>query len=175
MFQIEIPRRSQICAHGQEPLEPGDEFYSVLWNGENERQLIRQDYCVACWEKVINQESFRVMRSYWKSKIPLKKESIALPKQRDERAFYLLKEALKSDSLDDQTEAFILALYLARKRLLVLRQELPQLNGDIGLLYEHQVSEELLCVKKFPLSGLQTEKIQLKLATKFKPDYVINA
>ena len=168
MFQIEIPRRSQFCAERQEKFEPGMDFYSALWDGENESSYLRKDFCPACWECFLQGQSFDTMRSYWKSKIPLKKEESPLPKQRDERALYLLKEALSKGGADDQAEAFILALFLARRRLVLLRQEFTRDNGLVKMVYEVPTTEEMLCVQKFALSDLQIEKIQLELAKKFK-------
>lgn len=165
--QIEIPKRSQICAKGNEPLSPGMEYYSVLVE-DDEKEMVRHDYCSSCWDKFVQKEVNK-QATHWKSKVPTKKEETALPKQRDERAMILLKHGLTKDSVDAQAEAFVLALYLARKRIINLRQELAQEDGSLISLYEVADTEEMLIVKKLKLSQLQTEKIQQDLAKKFKP------
>jgi hypothetical protein len=90
-----------------------------------------------------------------------------MPQRRDERALCLLKEALTREGADDQAEAFVLALYLARKRLLILRQELVTEDHIPRLLYEIPAVEEMLCVRKLALDDSQAKKIQQTLAIKF--------
>jgi hypothetical protein len=161
-FQIEIPRRASRCVEGQETFEPGMDYYSLMTEGDFG---IRHDFCEACWQRKASRESFKNVRGFWKSKVPLKKTESLLPKQRDARILSLLKEALFYKNSDDAAEAFILALYLARKRLLILRQELQFQEGRAHL-YEVVDTEEMLCVNQMPLSEIQTEKIQLRLAHK---------
>lgn len=150
-FYQEIPRRAHICTAGEERLEPGMEYFSIL--NENGQ---RSDFCPSCWK----QEFLNGARSYWKSIVPTKAQENPLPKTRDARVLHLLKEALAEQSFD---EAFVLALYLARKRLLLLRNEIKE---EMMQVYEVAETEEMLCIKKFPLSELDTEKIQLSIAAK---------
>lgn len=167
MFQIEIPKRATCCIKGGEPLLQGSDYYSALVRGESEEVYQRQDYCLACWEKTSDQVSH--LSSSWKSTVPLKKDGSELPKRRDERALYLLKEALANqDSSQSIAEAFILSLYLARRRLVFLRQEMKR-EGKLPVsIYEVAETEEMLCVPKIALSDLHVEKVQLELAKKFK-------
>ena len=166
MFQIEIPKRGAVCAHHGEALTPGSEYYSALKAGEQEGLLSRKDYCAACWETLQQNKQLLDVISSWKSMVPPKKEGSDLPKQRDERALYLLKEALAS-SEDRRDEAFVLALYLARRRRLYLRQELKRANQPPASIYEVAETEEMLCVPKVSLSQLQVETVQIELAKKF--------
>ena len=164
--QIEIPKRGQTCAQGNELLTAGMEYYSVLIE-DDEGKLVRRDYCPSCWQLV--QKELNKQSTHWKSKVPTKKEEACLPKQRDERAMVLLKHCLTKDSDEARAEAFVLALYLARKRIVNLRQELAQEDGSTVSLYEIADTEEMLAVKKLRLPQLQTDKIQQELAKKFKP------
>lgn len=166
MFQIEIPKRASSCVKGGEPLLQGAEYYSALVRGETDDIYHRQDYCQTCWEKQCLDQAH--ISSSWKSTVPLKKEASELPKQRDARALYLLKEVLNDqDSSHKTAEAFVLSLYLARRRLVFLRQEIKR-EGKLPLcVYEVAATEEMLCVPKIPLSDLQVEKVQLELAKKF--------
>lgn len=164
-FQIEIPRRSTVCAVGQESFAPGSEYYSALVEGEN-GEWKRQDFCLACWEASAREECVKNARSYWKSKVPLKVESVPLSRNRDERALQLLKQALTIEGSRNDEEAFVLALFLARSRVLFLRQQLQQEDGSTVNLYEVAATEEMLAVKKITLPQLQIEKIQQQLAAK---------
>lgn len=166
-FQIEIPKRGDMCAQGKEPLIPGMEIHSVLRESLEDQGLYeRQDYCNFCWEQLCSQNT--IIGSIWKSKIPFKNEAPNLPKQRDARAMSLLKEALMRNGKDDHAEAFILALYLARRRLMYFRQELVLEDGQAASVFEVADTEEMLCVRKISLSTLHIEKIQRELAIKFR-------
>lgn len=164
LFQVELPRRAPVCAKGNEPLLPQMDYYSTLIKDE-EKGFVRQDFCPACWEMFVKQEAVKQGHSYWKSKVLPKKPLVITAQNRDERVFELLKESLASEEL--AAECFVLALYLARRRLIALRQEIKQEDG-IALLYEVYDTEEMLCIKKQNLSSLQIETIQQSIAKKIK-------
>ncbi len=161
LIQIEIPRRSHRCQDGGEEFSPGMEYISLV-SEDPTKGYQRFDYCPACWEK--NKDKPGV---HWKSKVP---ERHHVPqeeqyKSRNEKALYLLKEALKDDSQELRNEAFVLALLLNRCKVLVLRQ---QLEEEKMTIYEVIASEEMLCVPKVELSMIQTETLQNELAKKLK-------
>lgn len=163
-FQLEIPRRASICAKCHNELTCGMDYYSALIEDEMQG-LNRQDFCSSCWE---TKEAFEP-KSSWKSKVVSKKEDNRnLNLTRDEKILELLKSALQNDSKDSEAEAFILALYLARRRLLILRQELRQDNGDIICLYEESATEVMHGVKKIAVSLLDINKIQANVAEKLR-------
>jgi len=166
VFQIDIPKRSQLCSIGNELLSEGMEYYSLLTT-DAEGAYSRRDLCPICWDKFQENFSGSENKTHWRSKVPSKKAIAVLPVNRDDRVLYLLKEVL-NDPENQGSEAFVLALYLARRRVLLLRHELCQEDGSVLLLYEVGATEEMLCVKKMQLSSLQTEKIQLEIASKLK-------
>lgn len=163
LFQIEIPRRSSYCARGGETLVPSMEYYSILLENP-ENGFHRHDFCPNCWENSAKLDFLPKSVSSWKSIVMEKKEKF-IPQNRDEKILYLLKEALTQEYEDKHVEVFILALYLARRKKLLLRQELQREDGIFNL-YEIADTEEMLCVKKFNLAQIQVEKIQLQLAKK---------
>lgn len=163
VFQLEIPRRGSVCAHANEPLTPGMEYFSVLVE-DVELGLKRLDYCPACWEKIKDEVK---AHSQWKAKVLSKKDETPIHLNRDERIMYLLQESMKLDTPEAHAETFVLALFLARRRLLYLRQEVKE--GDhILQIYEEAATEEMLTIRKIELSQLQTDKIQLEVAKKLK-------
>lgn len=167
MFYVEIPKRSLCCVKGGEPFLPGSQYYSTIMLEEKGERYQREDYCMECWKKG-HPSSDSQMISSWKSIVPIKKELSELPKRRDERALYLLKEILVNpNDSSTNSEAFILALFLARRRLIVLRQEVIR-EGKLPLcIYEVMETEEMLSIPKIPLSDLQVETLRLELAKKF--------
>jgi len=162
-FQIEIPRRSRHCRLKQEPFTPGMRYHSVLAEAE-EGDLQRQDYCSQCWEAVA-QGPEKHGQSHWIGRVPHDKEEKEENLDRDERALVLLKEALQSDSDAAHDEAFVLALYLERRRLLARRKETIQ-QGYKFLLYEVLATEEMLAVKLIDLSKLSVAGLQRKISRK---------
>jgi hypothetical protein len=142
------------------------EFYSVLIEGEEKGLYQRHDYCAPCWTLMDVQAQYPKMISHWKSRVPAKKLVDELPKQRDARVLALLREAILQDKSHD--EAFVLALYLARKRLIALRQEMTLPDGKPASLYEVLETEDMLCVPRLALSELQVEKVQSSLAKQLK-------
>lgn len=163
LFQIAIPKRGTVCAKGQETLAPGSDYYSTLV--ETPEGFQRQDYCLTCWHHHAKKECLEHMRTYWKSKVAAKKEVSDLSRNRDDRALELLKQALAHE---EHAEAFVLALYLARRRRIYLRQQHHQEDGKVLNLYEVAATEEMLAVRKLALSQLDIDVIQQKLALQMK-------
>ena len=168
LFHMDIPKRAAICAHGQEAFSPGMEIHSTLQGDQGDGKWIRKDYCQQCWSLLASQTTLEPVRSTWRSKIAAKKAPPTLPKQRDARAMHLLQEALMRHEAEDEAEAFVLALYLARKRLIYFRQDILLEDGCNASIYEIAHTGEMFCVKKFPLSSLHVEQIQCNLAEKFR-------
>lgn len=164
-FQIEIPRRSFACTKGLEPFKVGADYFSVLV--DETEGLKRYDFCETCWENGVKEEFLSTAKSSWKSKVPEKKTERDLFQNRDEKILHLLKTSCPSGSFEEEMERFVLAIYLARKKILLLRQELAEENGVIDL-YEVAETEEMIAVKKMPWNQIQVNKIQIELAEKLK-------
>lgn len=161
-FQIEIPRRSLVCAKGQEELVPGSAYYSTVANTDDGR-MTRQDYCATCWDALKQLPEFAV-KTYWKSRIPKKIEDDRL-QTKDEKALEVFRAALKEESLESAAEAFVLALYLVRRKLLAYRQQIEQFGVPTSL-YEILATEEVVGVRTVALSQLQIATLQQTLAAK---------
>lgn len=166
LFQIEIPRRSSICSKGNEVLAPGSEYYSVLTEDLN-TTYIRQDFCLNCWLESKQGDSQQKKKNYWKAKVADSKKELAdVFGSRDERAMELLKVAMQRNEVDDQAEAFVLALYLARRKIICLRKQLHHAELGAINLYEVIATEEMLSIKRMELARLEVEKIQQSIACK---------
>ncbi len=150
--KITIPRRARHCFHGQEPFTSGAEYVSLII--EEPKDLIRQDYCMECWNHVQSQLPSKI---YWKAKLPEKSEGNPEELSHNEKVFALLRES------DDVTTCFVLALYLARKKKLILRQDLEE-----AMIYEVPETEEMIVVKKVDLSLLEETKVQQSIADLLK-------
>ena len=166
LVKFDIPMRHRRCVLGDEGFSQGMEYYSVLEDAEGEG-FQRKDYCVSCWEKLLEDSEHNSFgKVHWKSCVPIRKQDSQSNVRRDERAMELLKEILQNGEEEEAPEAFVLALLLARNKILQLKQEIKEDDGRTILLYEETTTEEMLGVSKVDLSQIQTEKIQRILAYK---------
>lgn len=167
LTKLEIPRRHPRCLEGDHPFNPGDQcftaisFRSSAWH--------RQDLCESCWNVLKGRGLPSTVTSYWQTTVPKEKTERTLPKQKEERALVLLKEAVSAHCPARDREAFILALFLARKKQLHLRQEIEQL-GEIIYLYESSMTEELIPVKKIALTPSDIGLLQKHIADLLSAD-----
>jgi hypothetical protein len=162
-FAMTIPKRGTHCVKGGELLSAGTEYHSILVE-EGSGEIQRQDYCDLCWKEV-GMAASEQARSSWRSRVPSRKEVLDKTAllDRDARALHILREILDSPTVADLEEAFVLALYLARRRQIALRGQLAMADGGQAQLYEVVATEEMLTVRRVALSQLQIERIQEKL------------
>lgn len=164
LFKLEIPKRSLQCASQGERLQPGMEIYSLLIEDEHQR-FTRKDFCLSCWSKLQAEGIVQPNQGYWKSKIEEKR--VPVESSRIERALQLLRGMVQSQqsSESDEAEIFVLCLYLAHARQLVLRKELVR-DGAPYQLYEVLHCDEFITIKVKTLSMAEIDTIQKALAMK---------
>lgn len=152
-FNLQIPKRSSCCCHGQEPFSEGMEYYSFIQR-DKENIYLRNDYCKTCWKEMQSSE-----KTFWKGKIqPKLKDEL---KSSEETALLYLEDILTSG--DKKQEAFILALYLVRKKILAFRKSIDGFD-----LYEKLETEEMLAIPKVPIAELNLADLQKSLAEKLQ-------
>jgi hypothetical protein len=164
-FILEIPKRSRCCHKGQEPFQPGTDYYSTLI--EDPDGLLRRDYCPTCWDEQTRSVALKQAKSIWKSQVPAKAVNPLEGLNREEKALALFKEAVAAKTPEMEAEAFILALYLARKKQIAFRDELQKENEHL-YLYEELATEEIICVKKVDFPKTMVDRVQQNLAAKLK-------
>lgn len=158
-MRIVIPRRAGACLKCGQGMEEQGEYYSILDTSEEYPQ--RFDYCIPCWEKGAKLESGGSSRTYWKSKVPLKKERKEVTLTKDEKALELLEELVSSDQEEDANLAFVLALYLERRKQIAKRKDVKEVT-----IYEVLETEEILAVKKVDVRVLPIVEIQKQIDQK---------
>ena len=167
IFQIEVPKRALQCFKGHEPLQADTQYYTILTSGED-GNFQRLDFCLSCWEKEKEQYS-ALEKTAWKAKVPSKEDKEDFSKKnRDEMAIHLFKESSKFFKDNEWAEIFVLALYLARRRIITLRQEIPQNDGSYLCIYEHNETEEMYSITRKSLSEVDMTEVQTSLAQKLK-------
>lgn len=149
----DIPKRSPQCCHCQEPFAKGVELLSVLL----EEFPFRSDYCVKCIDFSPKDAP------KWRSRVPQKQKSAYAHLKRDERALALFRDLLKEPT-DRWGEIFILAQYLEREKILILRQDGVSVQGIPLSIYEIAATEELFRIPRLDPRALPLEQIQASLA-----------
>lgn len=153
----EIPKRASMCCSCQTPFARGVELLSVLL----EVPPFRSDYCTHCAENAPKDTP------KWRSRVPQKIKSPYADLKRDERALALFKDLLK-DPADRWGEIFILAQYLEREKIFVLRQDGISMQGIPLSIYELVATEEMFRIPRLDPKALPLEKIQETLAHHLK-------
>ncbi|MCB1113632.1 MAG: hypothetical protein KDK62_02635 [Chlamydiia bacterium] len=141
MIIVEIPRRARKCARDESPFHAGTPYFSRLIPLK-EGRYEREDFCEACWKE----ESPSPGSISWKGEVPKK---TAKDKREDkiEGWFELLEQLLESTEEQSQKQAYLLALFLKRKRALAER---GMLEGNH--LFEVIETEEAILVPKVKLT-----------------------
>jgi hypothetical protein len=151
---IVIPRRGPACAGCATAFEEKMRYTSVLIDHEAEEEYIRRDYCETCWGEP-KEEEYRHKRAvFWCSAVPERKKREA-PKTYNEKALALLRELVKSDKEKDSHLAFVVALFLERKRNIALRKVYEGVAW-----YEDTTTEDMLPVRRVTLSDLDMAALE---------------
>lgn len=151
VLHAEIPRRCGNCRTCSTPFSSGDSYCSIL------KDTDRHDFCIACWGRFQDIPS----GCHWKSTVPLKKETPSIPPTK----FSVAVDLLRAGDAIEPAEAFLLALYLVRKRILAFRKDYRDGDRIFGL-YEVISTEEMIPVRKVSLAGLDLESVKASIAFK---------
>lgn len=160
-FQLIIPKRNSMCCSCNKPFLPGGEIHSLLTHHDEE--FSRGDFCSNCFIPPEEKNS----ATFWKTKLHPNKAEKNIAS--DERALQLFYSLLDSETLEAHEEAYLLGLYLCRKKLLALRKEGIEQEGIRISLYENLNNGEILCVRYFDLLKLPLHQIQRRIEVKLKP------
>ena len=125
MTDYDIAHQTGICVGTRRPLEPGEPFYAVLFDTADGFE--RRDYSTEAWKNP--PENYF---SYWKSRVPEKKEKKRLFVNNDVMVDLMLRLADHEEEVK-QHFRFVLSLILMRKRLLKYEQTVH----EEGIEYWH--------------------------------------
>lgn len=142
MNDWKVSTTSKICSSCEHVFETEEELISALF--ENEKELLRKDFCMGCWKE--EETSY----SFWRTSIrPLNRK----PNLSALVDYESLRETFHTILGDDQRRelAYVLALMLVRKRILKLMETRNSTSGSI-LVLNDRVSEETYQIKEIQLS-----------------------
>ncbi len=140
LLDLTIPKRASGCSVCEKEFVAGDPVFSLLREGE---EVVREDRCATCWEVAVESDE---IWSVWQGRVPVEKR--VKPKEMNlsgrERALHLLRQHLDDGALG---RAFILALYLERRGVLIRCRELKRKSGHVRL-YEVGTTGEAIYVPR---------------------------
>ncbi len=149
-----IPKRGTRCCLCSVVFGPGSLYHSTL--KEEERGVIqRQDFCPLCWNPHDHAGSL-----FWQGKTPRSAAVIVNDAERCARALELLRQYASSNDVLERSQAYVLALYLERRKHAAMRKELWEGTHLAALLYEVLESGEMIAVPRVPSDQLDIAKVQ---------------
>lgn len=148
-FQISIPKRAGFCGSCRAAFQSEQEIQSQLLEQDN--GWFRQDSCTECY-KPLNSAVV------WKHTIGSRE--IIEPESRDhiDKALELLQRLIDGETQEEFEEAFLLALYLVRKKILVHRVKMG--------LYENLETGDMYLVPKIDFAKFSAYGAQVRLQEK---------
>lgn len=123
MLDFEVQRFTRRCCQTDRPLEPGENFYSVLVTRGS--KVIRQDISEQAWEGPVEGAI-----GWWKSRVPEKQTANLHWAPNDVILHYF--EQLADDTEKADTR-YVLALLMIRRR--IVRQEATEADGEDGEMF----------------------------------------
>lgn len=148
-FQIVIPKRALLCTLCKVPFSPGQEIQSALQ--EKESEWVRQDACLNCSAPTQG-------AVVWKHTIGAEEKIQIENRDHIEKSLELLQKLIESDLQEEHEEAFLLALYLVRKKVLVHRVRMG--------LYENLETGDMYLIPKIDFSKFSAYGAQMRLQEK---------
>ena len=134
-----IPKTGALCLSCQSHLAGGDELVAALRQRDGE--FIREDYCLACWDKQDRSEDASVVGT-WHTHVPRPDEKKKLLVD-DEVLISFFRRLGDTEDPARINFRFVLALVLMRKKLLVYdRSDTDQAGTDVWTMHFRKSEEK---------------------------------
>ncbi len=154
----------EIC-HSAVAVVPGTEGLDALFpddaGGDSQKQppqMQRFDFCVKCAAQAVGVAWTSVWRGKYAAPPPSEPE--AVPK---ETAESLLRKLLDSEDPDNVSLAFLLAVMLERKKILIEKSVKRQPEGGVVRIYEHKKNAEVFFITDPGLSEEQIPELKSRM------------
>ncbi|MBI1871283.1 MAG: hypothetical protein HYS07_08840 [Chlamydiae bacterium] len=163
-MEWEIQGLSQNCSGCQSSFQDQNPFYCFLLFPQGSIPQ-RKDFCKNCVDQAkADYVASSTIYSYWEGHVhilPLAPKPKPLPYERFET---LLRKYIVSKEPHDQKFAYILALLLERKKILIHRESVRKEEAkNRFLIYEHAETEESFILEDPTLTLSQVEEVQNEL------------
>ena len=150
MSEWNIKRGDQKCTACAHEFAEQEEYFSALYD-EN-RQFVRRDYCLRCWDGQEREKMF----SFWRTRVPVKEQETRIVDDEILMNFFL--------RLQGETEPmklnfrYVLALLLMRKKLLKLEDIRYDERGE-ALVLKHRDEDKRFVVHNPQLTEEQIQQV----------------
>lgn len=156
-----IKHRADTCARTQRAFEPGEQFYTLLFQETD--GFRREDLSEEAWAQ--RNENIRPF-SFWKTRY---EPAPAAPQEplKKEEAEDILRRLLSTNDPAQTNACYVLAIMLERKR--VLKQiKTEETAGRPVLIYEHAKTGDVFIVPNVHLRLDELEHVQNEVAQLLK-------
>ncbi len=158
-----MTRAGVCCSLCSGEFSAGEVYISVLKEDAGE-MFVRRDYCLKCWEKY-EDDYF----SFWRTR----RRPEAAETKLDEGALFPFYEGLSCRGDRNSLELkYVLALYLARERLLKLVDVREGADGAEELVFQGPGKGEQSCVRNPGLSEERIGELTATINALFRQDAV---
>jgi hypothetical protein len=153
----EVRSRAHQSFLTQKPFEEGDGICSRLVR--HPEGIAREDYLQAEWTPELAESAMFHWKTKYRKPAP-KKE----PPFREEHAEELLQDLMERKDAAGANTVYILALMLERKRILIERGTLQDVEGGLVRIYEKKDGGETYMIRDPQLSLNQISEVQQEVA-----------
>lgn len=153
MPQFDFRRGGKKCCITEEPLQPGEFYYSALLETDD-GQAVRADYSLEHWDGP-GEDCI----GFWKQKIPDLETGKVYWAPRDVLLAYF-EHALEQAHHET---AFVMSLLLIQKRILSVKDSIDDEAGTVAILVDRQ-SSHVYEVADVDIADAKVESIQQELA-----------
>lgn len=150
-----------ICTNCQKTFEVGETLFSSIEEAQGSDELIRKDFCNQCWEQLQDKKHLTSWKTLRTNEIIKKKNIVD-----NDVLFNLFERFKESDSDRNRSYAYLLALILMRKRVLVF-EDVRMVNGVEQMVMRFRIKRNEadieVCVADPQLTSEQIEKLNQDL------------
>ncbi len=130
-MDYKISRSTRTCIACEKQFNEGEEYFAAIFEGPE--QFLRKEFCAACWAGDTGREAAEGSYSHWKVRVPEK------PAERKHKldvraASTFFRRLAGSDEPHKRDFAYLLALLLMRKKVLVQRETTRNGEKDFMVL-----------------------------------------
>jgi len=133
----DIRKGDKHCERCQKEFREEEEYFAGLYD-EN-RQFVRRDFCLTCWEAVEKPSLY----SFWRTRVPKKEEKAKLLVDDDIILNFFFRLENEQDQLKKNFR-YVLALLLMRKKILKFKDVRRGEGGEALVLRQPKEGREFV-------------------------------
>ncbi len=150
---VNIRRAGVACASCGTGFEDGQEHFSILRHDEPTGEWHRGDFCLGCWDGVLEGEDGRDLYSLWRTRYIDRNAARRTPANEYTPLLEICYDALHSEEAEQQGLAYLSAMVLRRQKVFrLVRSERAEDNAPASLLFYDKVNQAEIRVPDPPMT-----------------------